>query len=187
MAAHQAPPSLGFSRQQYWSGLPFPSPVHESEKWKWSRSVVSYSSWPHGLWPTRLFHPWDFPGKSTGVGCHCLLWVQPSATCNPETQENRYCNSCSCIIQSESKGLRTKETNGVNLNPKAKDSCPSSYNQAERNKCNPPPPPPSPDPAWFYPGPQRTGWALLTLGIAICFTDSNVNLISQHPHWHSQK
>ena len=32
MAAHQAPLSLGFSRQEYWSGLPFPSPVHESEK-----------------------------------------------------------------------------------------------------------------------------------------------------------
>ena len=32
MAAHQAPPSLGFSWQEHWSGLPFPSPVHESEK-----------------------------------------------------------------------------------------------------------------------------------------------------------
>ena len=31
-AAHQAPPSLGFSRQEHWSGLPFPSPRHESEK-----------------------------------------------------------------------------------------------------------------------------------------------------------
>ena len=31
-AAHQAPPSLGFSRQENWSGLPFPSPMHESEK-----------------------------------------------------------------------------------------------------------------------------------------------------------
>ena len=31
-AAHQAPPSLGLSRQEYWSGLPFPSPMHESEK-----------------------------------------------------------------------------------------------------------------------------------------------------------
>ena len=29
-AAHQAPPSLGFSRQEYWSGLPFPSPMHKS-------------------------------------------------------------------------------------------------------------------------------------------------------------
>ena len=27
-----APPSLGFSRQEHWSGLPFPSPMHESEK-----------------------------------------------------------------------------------------------------------------------------------------------------------
>ena len=31
-AAHQAPPSLGFSRQEHWSGLPFPSPMHESDK-----------------------------------------------------------------------------------------------------------------------------------------------------------
>ena len=30
--AHQAPPSLGFSRQEHWSGLPFPFPMHESEK-----------------------------------------------------------------------------------------------------------------------------------------------------------
>ena len=33
-AAHQAPPSLGFSRQEHWRGLPFPSPMHESEKGK---------------------------------------------------------------------------------------------------------------------------------------------------------
>ena len=72
-AAHQAPPSLGFSRQEHWSGLPFPSPMHESEKWKWSRSVASDSLRPHGLQPSRLLHPWDSPGKSTGVGCHCLL------------------------------------------------------------------------------------------------------------------
>ena len=31
MAAYQAPLSLGFSRQEHWSGLPFPSPMHESE------------------------------------------------------------------------------------------------------------------------------------------------------------
>ena len=33
-AAYQAPPSMGFSRQEHWSGLPFPSPIHESEKVK---------------------------------------------------------------------------------------------------------------------------------------------------------
>ena len=39
-AARQAPPSLGFSRQEYWSRLPFPSPMHESEKWKKLLSCV---------------------------------------------------------------------------------------------------------------------------------------------------
>ena len=63
-AAHQASPSLGFSRQEHWSGLPFPSPMHESEKWKWSRSVVSHSSDPmdcsppgssiHGIFQARV-------------------------------------------------------------------------------------------------------------------------------------
>ena len=80
-AAHQAPPSWGFSRQEHWSGLPFPSPMHESEKWKWSRlgcllescTVMSDFYRPHGLQSTRLLRPWDFPGKSTGVGCYCLL------------------------------------------------------------------------------------------------------------------
>ena len=71
--SHQAPPSLGFSRQEHWSGLPFPSPMHESEKWKGSRSVVSQ----------LLATPWTaayqappsmgFSRRSTGVGCHCLL------------------------------------------------------------------------------------------------------------------
>ena len=32
MVAYQAPPSLGFSRQEHWNGLPFPSPKHESGK-----------------------------------------------------------------------------------------------------------------------------------------------------------
>ena len=58
--------------------------------WKWA-SVVSNSVWPHIQQPTRLRSPWDFSGKNTGVGCHCLLQcmkvkvkslshVRPSAT-----------------------------------------------------------------------------------------------------------
>ena len=39
---------------------------------------MSDSLRPHGLQPTRLLHPWDFPGMNSGVGCHCLL----------------HCNSC---------------------------------------------------------------------------------------------
>ena len=36
-------------------------------------SVMSDSLGPHGLQVTRLFCPWDFPGKNTRVGCHFLL------------------------------------------------------------------------------------------------------------------
>ena len=71
-------PVPGILQKEHWSGLPFPSPMHESEKWTGSYSVVSDSWWPHGLQPTRLLRPWDFPGKSTGVGCHRLLWVPTS-------------------------------------------------------------------------------------------------------------
>ena len=51
-------------RQEHWNGLPFPSPVHESKKWKWSRSVVSDSS-PPPWTVARLRRPWDVPSKST--------------------------------------------------------------------------------------------------------------------------
>ena len=67
MAAYQAPPSLGFSRQEHWSGLPFPSPIHESEV-----TQLSDSQQPHGLQPTKLLHPWDLPGKSTGVAQYAI-------------------------------------------------------------------------------------------------------------------
>ena len=38
-----------------------------------SHSVISDSLQPHGLLPTRLLCPWDFPGKNTEVACHFLL------------------------------------------------------------------------------------------------------------------
>ena len=38
-----------------------------------SRSVLSDSLWPHGLYPTRLLCSWDSSGKNTRVGCHFLL------------------------------------------------------------------------------------------------------------------
>ena len=64
MAAHQAPPSLGLSRQEHWSGLPFLSPMHESEKWKWiAQSCPTFSdpmdcsppgSSVHGIFQARV-------------------------------------------------------------------------------------------------------------------------------------
>ena len=64
-------PGILQARTLEWVAMP--SPMHKSEKWKWTRSVVSDSYRPHGLQPTRLLRPWDFPGKSTRVGLHCLL------------------------------------------------------------------------------------------------------------------
>ena len=59
-------------------------PVLAIVKVKWNRSVVSDSLQPHGLQPTRLLHPWDFPGKNTGVGCHFLLQeIFPTQGLNP--------------------------------------------------------------------------------------------------------
>ena len=68
MAAHQTPLSLGFSRQEHWSGLSFPSPMHEA--------MLSHFSHVR-LCPTGLLCPRDSLGKSTGVGCHCLLRLPP--------------------------------------------------------------------------------------------------------------
>ena len=55
--------SLGFPRQEHWSGLPFPAPVRESEEWKWSRSVVSDSLWHHGLQPAGSSAPGIFQAR----------------------------------------------------------------------------------------------------------------------------
>ena len=64
-------PGILQARTLEWVAISF------SNAWKWKVKGKSLSrvrlQRPHGLQPTRLLHPWDFPGKSTGVGCHCLL------------------------------------------------------------------------------------------------------------------
>ena len=95
-AAYQAPLSIGFSRQEYWSGVPLPSPglcnrwphfpfsgkkdtvphllgVLPAEKVSVSHSAASNSLGPHGLQPARLLCSCDSPGKNTGMVCHSLL------------------------------------------------------------------------------------------------------------------
>ena len=57
---------------------------------KWGHSILFDSLRPHGLLPTRLFRPWGFPGKSTGVGCHCLLQgIFPTQGSNPGIPHGR--------------------------------------------------------------------------------------------------
>ena len=71
-----AVPGILQARTLEWVSISF------SNAWKWKVKVKSLSRVrllvPHGLRPTRVLHPWDFPGKSTGVGCHCLLRVKSS-------------------------------------------------------------------------------------------------------------
>ena len=45
----------------------------------------------HGLQPTRVLRPWDFPGKSTGVGCHFLL------QCMKVKSESEVTQSCPTV------------------------------------------------------------------------------------------
>ena len=61
-AAHQTPPSLEFSTQEHWSGLPFPSPMHESES-EVAQSCLTFSdlldcslpgSSAHGIFQARV-------------------------------------------------------------------------------------------------------------------------------------
>ena len=61
-AAFQAPPSMGFSRQEYWSRVPLPSPA----------CVLTYVQFlvPHALQSNRLLCSWDSPGNKTGMDCH---------------------------------------------------------------------------------------------------------------------
>ena len=51
-------------------------------------SVLSDSVRPHRRQPTRLRHPWDSPGKNTGVGCHFLL------QCMKVKSESEFAQSC---------------------------------------------------------------------------------------------
>ena len=62
-----------------------------------SHSVMSDSLQTFGLQPTRLLCPWDFPGKSTGAGCHFLLqgifltqWSTPCLLCLRSCREILY-------------------------------------------------------------------------------------------------
>ena len=99
--AHQAPPSMGFSRQEYWKerevaqscltlcdpmdgsppGSPLPG-ILQARTLEWV--AISFpNAWKWKVKePTRLLHPWDFPGKSTGVGCNCITNHSNSYKCS---------------------------------------------------------------------------------------------------------
>ena len=60
-------PGILQARTLEWVAISF------SNAWKWKVKSLSRARLlvTHGLQPARLLRPWDFPGKSPGVGCHC--------------------------------------------------------------------------------------------------------------------
>ena len=89
--AHQAPPSMGFSRQEYWSGLPLPSPVHglypsaKRKVYKRKKKKVPQ--------PELSQHcSWAIPQckikfrkkkKKKSLQYHVRIWVSHLSSCDP--------------------------------------------------------------------------------------------------------
>ena len=99
--AHQAPRSMGFSRQEYWSGLSFPSlgklpdpgieprppelqadallsePPGKPTHWTSSRAQIEVilSGWKRMIFPLTESYEWSFSGKKLGRGKYqCQRW-----------------------------------------------------------------------------------------------------------------
>ena len=66
-----SPHGIFQARVLEWVPLPFPISFAAAAAAKSLQSCPTLQ--PHRRQPTRLPRPWDSPGKSTGVGCHCLL------------------------------------------------------------------------------------------------------------------
>ena len=118
---HQAPLSMGFSRQEYLSGLPFLSPgdlpnqglkcifcISCIGRWTlhhwvpreallspWVSEVKSLSHvWPFATpWTVAYQVPLNIPGKNTGVDCHFLPLTQGLSPGLPLCRQMLYCLS----------------------------------------------------------------------------------------------
>ena len=94
-AAHQAPPSTGFSRQEYWSGVPLPSPpsITGDTQLLCHTGLMLSSFSPPTLWdPMDCNSPrssvyGDSPGKNTGVDC---LFPPPGDLPQPGIEPARF-------------------------------------------------------------------------------------------------
>ena len=70
-------------------------------------SVVSDSVRPHRWQPTRLPHPWDSPGKNTGLGCHFLL------QCMKVKSEREVSQSCPTLSDPMDCSLTGSSVHGI--------------------------------------------------------------------------
>ena len=106
-AAHQAPLAMGFSGQEYWSGVPLPSLLSELlllllSPFSRVRLCVTPETAAH-----RLPCPWDSPGKNTGVGCHFLL------PCMKVKSESEVAQSCPTLSDPMDCSLPGSSAHGI--------------------------------------------------------------------------
>ena len=76
-------------------------------RYRWVTSVMSDSVRPHRWQPTRLSHPWDSPGKNTGVGCHFLL------QCMKVKSESEVTQSCPTLSDPMDCSLPGSSAHGI--------------------------------------------------------------------------
>ena len=84
--AYQAPPSMGFSKQEYWSGVPLPSPIGKTinlTKWTFSGKVMSL------LFNILFRFVIGFLPRSK---CLLISWLQSPTTVILEPQEKNVCH-----------------------------------------------------------------------------------------------
>ena len=117
---------MGFSRQENWNGLPFPSPgdlpnpgiepgspamLADSLTPTHTMNAKSPQSCPtvrpHRRQPTRLPRPWNPPGKNTGVGCHFLL------QCMKVKSESEVTQSCLSLSDPMDHSLPGSSVHGI--------------------------------------------------------------------------
>ena len=68
---------------------------------------MSDSVRPHRRQPNRLLHPWDSPGKNTGVGCHFLL------QCIKVKSESEVAQSCPTLCDPVDRSLPGSSSHGI--------------------------------------------------------------------------
>ena len=93
MAAHQAPLSLGFSRQEYWSGVPLPSPSHHASIYDFMRLI-----------------PWESRGLARvtiSLGRSKRNWQDNDSESNKAVLKDRQKNFIHLIVQSNGKDIVT--------------------------------------------------------------------------------
>ena len=106
------------------------------------KSILSAHLFSHAwffvtLWPTRLLCPWDFPGKTTGVGCHFLLQgIFPTQGLNLHLLCLLHWQACSLSLAPPGKpqGLEYRVCNQQDKHSKPDYAFPSSV--TEWGSCN---------------------------------------------------